>query len=1636
MTSPASLPRKRNFFTSNVYLSQSTGEPSARQPKTENEHLPAPPKRKGVRSAGAKNSLRRVAIIAQRPAQRSTGTPAGQSEDTSASTLISAVCIAESFNMGMVLDILRAHGFDIDPDQSGFEASEVVHARGVNGGDIFVFPSGTIVTWTLPPDVVTKQLLSAAETPLKPALREVEDLEYVADSSRETSGMKGDIVVLGTKLEEREGDRLDTTLAKIAFSSGLARSTKLAVLETALTAYFESTRKIPSLLSKGSGLPLGRKFILQKTGELLSLRARLNHYSELTDSLPDIFWDSRAELGLEGYYEQVGRALDVNVRIRTLNQKMDYAQEIASVLREMSTLTCLNRVRYLLWRVSTPTVAGTFLDIYERSRECAIIMPGPIEDYDDGLAPEVYEADVYDEDQDWEVDEDLAKIENRKILQVLENATHDADANVDSQPQLSLAPEPAGEHIPPQTVFLPATFQPITNISVNIPESTLISPGYLYQGEDGLPAPPERETRAVDYLLEEYQRFGDQNDDFIEFDLDQFTIYTEPYTPGSGSNTGYDDYGKLLYPAELRPLHHLSTKSRCTQMYVDGVLSTGEKQYFIRQVPFDELPIGNYGVSEHSVGSDIWIRSKMNARLAVAGRRPDVYYRLGSPSKEYARFHKGFLWVADLAKHVTDYLSTADDRRVVLRDFESHFSEWLSENHQQDSEAFKHWRNQFPSADFRSAIVANLEFIYKEVNGVLGHKARSIHMWKEIRDYTAYPDVSRTPASAPSSPSSAPGKASHIEKTVVTPYINQLFNHLPCGMMMDAVSPSPETDRLRTEINDRHNLESAPNVHTSANPIEDRRRSLNRDIQIGDVISTPRDNDDDSHWAREVAAGFDDVDRWFGLVQKIYKRNGDQSFDVIWLYRPVDTLCGSMRYPWNNELFLSDHCSCHDGHHKIKQSEVLAIHQIHWGGSSSTDAEFFCRQTYLTLTETHRWVTFQEHHLRCRHSPDDVSYKVGETFLVRIDQDDDTVEPCELVSLSREEDEDLLTFRLLYRRDQLEPHSGAPPNELVYSNDLIKLQSENIHGKCIVRFFQPDKPIPCPYNRRGVANAFYITRQRLESGQIVPMTDASPIDINIHSKLRQGFDPSRAVPKLRGVDLFCGGGNFGRGLEEGGVIEMKWANDINDRAIHTYMANATAGSVQPFVGSIDDLQRLALEGKFSEKVPKVGQVDFVSAGSPCPGFSRLTNDKTKLKQRKNQSLVAAFASFVDTYRPKFGVLENVVEIVQDQGKRKEDVFCQLICAIVGLGYQAHFFLLDAWSHGSPQSRSRVFLCFAAPDYRLPEMPLHSHSHYQTFRSRTLGKLPNGEPMGQRLFMPTPFKFVTAEEATADLPDIADGKADCCISFPDHRFASGHTKSFRNQLSAIPTRPYGMNFVTSWNNGKGVMTEAERGFFPDRGHRVLKSSSRAWGRSFPNTIMPTITTTPSPADAWIGRILHRNQNRTFTVMEARRAQGFLDHEVLLGAPRDQWKVIGNSVAREVSLVLGLAFREAWLGSLIDGEEKTEPAFFDSRHALMNTPISRSRTPNSDSDTSSGSSRAAKRPLSSTLEVQMFVSKMAKTSRGQTVTDGRTETTEADLSEDSDCPKIVSDISGRSKKRSQSRSQSRTQSRTQSASVVLS
>lgn len=132
-----------------------------------------------------------------------------------------------------------------------------------------------------------------------------------------------------------------------------------------LRRYFEKTRHIPTLLSQGRTLAIDREVILRRTGELLELRAQLNHYSELTDSSPDLFWDTRHDLSLELYYDQIGRVLDVGSRIRTLNQRMDYAQEISGILRQYLSEKHSTKLEWIIILLITVEVMFGLREIYE-----------------------------------------------------------------------------------------------------------------------------------------------------------------------------------------------------------------------------------------------------------------------------------------------------------------------------------------------------------------------------------------------------------------------------------------------------------------------------------------------------------------------------------------------------------------------------------------------------------------------------------------------------------------------------------------------------------------------------------------------------------------------------------------------------------------------------------------------------------------------------------------------------------------------------------------------------------------------------------------------------------------------------------------------------------------------------------------------------------------------------------------------------------------------------------------------------------------------------------------------------------------------------------------------------------------------
>lgn len=153
-------------------------------------------------------------------------------------------------------------------------------------------------------------------------------------------------------------------------------------------------------------------------------------------------------------------------------------------------------------------------------------------------------------------------------------------------------------------------------------------------------------------------------------------------------------------------------------------------------------------------------------------------------------------------------------------------------------------------------------------------------------------------------------------------------------------------------------------------------------------------------------------------------------------------------------------------------------------------------------------------------------------------------------------------------------------------------------------------------------------------------------------------------------------------------------------------------------------------------------------------------DKLSMESKINTSRIATVASYIDFYRPGYVVLENVVAMTQNIGKdENENVFSQLLCTLVGMGYQVHQYWIDPWSNGGAQSRPRVFIAATAPTLQPMRRPNHTHSRPPETKNARLGKTVNNKKFGERQtqLVATPFEFIPCAEATKDLPDIGDGQ---------------------------------------------------------------------------------------------------------------------------------------------------------------------------------------------------------------------------------------------------------------------------------------
>ncbi|KZT20140.1 hypothetical protein NEOLEDRAFT_1141095 [Neolentinus lepideus HHB14362 ss-1] len=234
-------------------------------------------------------------------------------------------------------------------------------------GEVFVFENGSVVCWGLGEEDArqfAQEVIGGTGVEvghLKEA--ETEELDFVMDPT-ETTRLQGDLIILGDSPSLSSPDSFpssvpqsalptETLPARYAFSQALSRSTALSALEVALDDYLSSVAALPNSLETTGKPGLGREALIKKLGRLMKFRQGLNLNRENFLETPDFYW---AEPELEAYFKSLSNALEVKIRTTSVNDKITYAAEVQSILRQLLTESTAHRMELVIIALITVEV--------------------------------------------------------------------------------------------------------------------------------------------------------------------------------------------------------------------------------------------------------------------------------------------------------------------------------------------------------------------------------------------------------------------------------------------------------------------------------------------------------------------------------------------------------------------------------------------------------------------------------------------------------------------------------------------------------------------------------------------------------------------------------------------------------------------------------------------------------------------------------------------------------------------------------------------------------------------------------------------------------------------------------------------------------------------------------------------------------------------------------------------------------------------------------------------------------------------------------------------------------------------------------------------------------------------------------
>lgn len=331
------------------------------------------------------------------------------------------------------------------------------------------------------------------------------------------------------------------------------------------------------------------------------------------------------------------------------------------------------------------------------------------------------------------------------------------------------------------------------------------------------------------------------------------------------------------------------------------------------------------------------------------------------------------------------------------------------------------------------------------------------------------------------------------------------------------------------------------------------------------------------------------------------------------------------------------------------------------------------------------------------------------------------------------------------------------------------------------------------------------------------------------------------MKRLVAIDSFAGAGGLSLGLTQAGW-KVAFAFDHDPIAVKTYRLNLGTHAHQM------EAEELKAEDLMNLAAVHPGECDLLAGGPPCQGFS-LQRRGARHDPRNEMSLI--FLEWVRTLRPKAFLIENVPAI---RSVRGQAVITAVQRVATDLNYGLNISTVNALDYGVAQNRRRAFIVGMMDHYEF-EWP---------------------DPCDIQL---------TVKDAIGDLASPpADGTPHAAI--PNHY---REAKLSLKNLARIRAVPEGGSRLD--------LPEHLQLACHQSGHRHLDTYGRlAWN-------LPSGTITARFDSFTRGRFGHPVEDRSITLREGARLQGFPDNFVFFGNREEGARMIGNAVPPPLAKAFG-------------------------------------------------------------------------------------------------------------------------------------